>query len=420
MSVWEKVRHFLGSNTSPTEPASPRELFAAEVEAVIRQSPTVTAVRRKPGEYAFVVSRGDQEHTLFLDNVFAETRDLDPERRRELVARVVRIADAPDATAMSWDEVRAKLAPLLRTPSLFASVEEPTTDRLPIRRPFAPFLIECVGIDSDDGIAYATPYAIGKWGVEPSDVFAAATENGRAYFVDDVALFDPHAPYPIWHVSRDDSYESSRILVPGWLASFADKVSGRPVAIVPHRSMLIVGGDGDERCLRRLMDTAKGEFKASPRRISPALYTVDNDGDVVPLALSAGHPLAADVALGHIMAATDQYSDQKHQLEQRVDEEAFVAPYTGVRGKDGSAFSYTMWSRDVPSLLPRADQVALVFAPGVKGGETLFVPWEALVQIASDCFVQEPDLDPPRWRTIRWPEEPALEKLRAVAVRLGQ
>ena len=167
---------------------------------------------------------------------------------------------------------------------------------------------------------------IAKWGVQASDVFAAAAENGQGNFVDDIEPFDPQAPYPIWHVARDDSYESSRILVPGWLASFADKVNGRPVAIVPHRSLLIVGGDGDERCLRRLIDSAKGEFEASPRRISPALYTVDHDGMVIPLALPVGHPLAADVAVGHVMAAIAEYEVQKAQLEQHLREEVFSRP----------------------------------------------------------------------------------------------
>jgi hypothetical protein len=341
---------------------------------------------------------------------------MNPEQRRERVARFVRSIDTPDASAMTWVEVRPKLAPLLRTPTLFGGIPGFFGDKLPISRPFAPFLVECVGIDSEDGISYAAPHMIARWGVQPSDVFAASIENGQAYFTDDVASFDREAPYPIWHVSRDDSYESSRLLLPGWLASFADKVKGRPVAIVPHRSLLIVGGDGDERCLRRLIESAKGEFQASPRRISPALYTIEKGGKVIPLELPVGHALAADVAVGHAAMAVGEYEVQKAQLEERLSEDVFVASFNGIQRPDGGVLTYTTWSKDVPSLLPRADQVVLGFAPGEKGGEILRVPWPALMDIAGDCLTQEPDLDPPRWRTRRWPEEAALVKLRAVAM----
>lgn len=135
--------------------------------------------------------------------------------------------------------------------------------KVPLSRPFAPVVIECVGVDSDDGIAYVSPSMVEQWGVEKADVFAAASENGRAYFVDDVAPYDPESPVPIWYVAKDDSYESSRLAAPGWLASFADKVKGRPVAIVPRRDLLVVGGDGDEQCLRLLLNAASAEFESS-------------------------------------------------------------------------------------------------------------------------------------------------------------
>jgi hypothetical protein len=322
--------------------------------------------------------------------------------------------DAPDATKMAWNEVRPKLAPLLRTPSLFGSL--PKLDKRPLHRPFLPFLIECIGVDSDHGIAYAAPHMLEAWGVKAPDAFAAATENGRAYFVDDVAPFDPQAPYPLWHVARDDSYESSRLLVPGWLASFAGRVKGRPVAVVPHRSLLIVGGDGDERCLRRLIDTAKGEFQASPRGISPALYSVDDEDAVVPFVLPSDHPLAPDVAIGHVVLAMAEYNRQQQHLQAQIGNDIYVAPYKAVHADEGRVISYSIWSRGIPSLLPRTDEVALLVAPGDKHGEVLRVPWRALVDAVGVCLVQETDMDPPRWRATRWPEDGVLHKLRAVAV----
>jgi hypothetical protein len=416
MGIFDKVRQAFGAGHATPEPPSPRDLFAAAVEQAVRQVPSVTSVSRSPEGFGLLVERVGKKQSLFLDNVFAETRDMSPEQRRERIVRFVRSMDTPDATAMSWEEVRPKLAPLLRTPALFGGLAEVVGDKLPIHRPFAPFLIECVGVDSENGISYAAPHMIARWGVPPSDVFAAAREMGRAYFTDDVGPYDPEAPYPLWHVARDDSYESSRLLVPGWLASFAGKVNGRPVAIAPHRSLLVVGGDGDERCLRRLIDSAAAEFRASPRGISPALYTVDDDGTVVPLVLPTGHALAGDVAVGHVMLAMSEYEAQKAQLDRRLGEDVFVASFQGLKSPEGKVISYTTWLKNVASLLPRTDQVFLGLGAGGNGKEVLRVPWPALMDVAADCLSQEPGLDPPRWRTKGWPTEEAIAELRAVAI----
>jgi hypothetical protein len=323
----------------------------------------------------------------------------------------------PDHGALSWDEVRPKLAPLLRTPSLFAPLAQLGSDKRPLARPFAPHLIECIGIDSDDGIAYASADQIGKWGVSADEAFAVAASNGAAYFTDDVQPYDREAPYPIWHVARTDSYESSRLLVPGWLASFAGKVRGRPVAIVPSRGLLVVGGDGDDRCLQRLAATAKAEFQSAARRTSPALYTVDDAGKVVPLVLPAGHPRAGEVALGHVMMAMSEYEEQREPLQKRLGDDVFVASYKAVQLEAGGILTYAVWSRGSVSLLPEVGEVALLVDPGVEGSEILRVPWGKLVELAGDCLTKEDGVEPPRWRATGWPDDGAMKLLREAALR---
>src|SRR5207248_5392300 len=93
-------------------------------------------------------------------------------------------------------------------------------------------------------------------------------------------------------------------------AGFANRVAGRPVAIVPSRSRLLVGGDGNEACLRALVESAQREFMAAPRSISPALYTVDDRDAVVPLVLPAGSALAAEVALGHVSFRSEEHTSE--------------------------------------------------------------------------------------------------------------
>jgi hypothetical protein len=393
---------------------TPREIFAAEVQSVIEELFPGLTVRRHPEAYGFLFQRGDREQAMFLDNVFLETRDLDPDRRREQVVRFVRSMETPDPSSMAWDEVRPRLVPLLRTATVFAGIPQLSTAQKPLSRPFAPFLLECVGIDSEDGTTYAAPHELPRWGVGAEEAFVAATRNADEYFRDDVEPYDRQAPYPLWHVARDDSYESSRLLVSGWLASFAGKVTGRPVAIVPHRSALLVGGDGDERCLRRLVDTAKAEYGATPRRISPALYTVDAAGKVVPFALPAGHPLASDVAVGHAMLALAEYEAQKEALKPRIEEDVFIASFKAMKREDGSVYSFATWTEGVPTLLPETDEVLLVADPVEEGQEREFlrVAWTTFVELAGEWLEREEGIHPARWRASGWPDEGVMRKLR--------
>jgi hypothetical protein len=113
MSLWGKVRGIFGSNPAAAAQASPRDLLAAEVEAALRAMPAVASVGPTPDAYGLIVAHGGKQKTLFLDNLFDETRDLAPEQRRERIARLLRNLDAPDRDAMSWEEVRPKPAPLL-------------------------------------------------------------------------------------------------------------------------------------------------------------------------------------------------------------------------------------------------------------------------------------------------------------------
>ncbi len=53
--------------------------------------------------------------------------------------------------------------------------------------------------------------------------------------------------------------------------------------------------------------------------------------------------------------------------------------------------------------------------PG-KADAILRVGWQTLIDMVGDCLAQERDVDPPRWRTTRWPKDDVLAKLRAASV----
>ena len=398
MSFWSKVRGLFGGSgaAAAAAPRSPEELFAEAAERALIAGGALV-VRHEPETFSIVVKHGEREGTMFLANIFAETRDVDPAVRR---ARITAFASAHLTTEfdLPWEEARERLVPLVRPSTMFVRVaHHPGGGKPVLQRPFVPMLVETVAIDSPQSMQHLNLETADAWGVGHEVIFRQAREV-LGTVVTEIAPYDPEAPYPIWHVSNNDNYESSRLLLPGWLASFADKVRGRPVAVVPDRAMLLVGGDGDEACLRRLLQAAERQYASSPRSISPALYTVDDDGQVVPFHTPPGHPLEHDVELAHVKLALTEYGGQAEWLQRKLGEDVFVAKFSAIQADDGAVWSYCVWTRDVPSLLPRTTHVMLL-DPNVDE-KARRVPW---ADVASR-LTEEPDLDPPRYRTAGWPE----------------
>jgi hypothetical protein len=405
----------LGRKPEQTAAPSPHEVFAAEVANVLRQTPGVSGATFDADKFSFAVEAGDESWTLFLHNLFAETRELSPAARAERIQALVRSVQPAVADELDWDEARPGLVPLLRVATNFAAMPV-AADKQPYGRPFLPFLIECVGLDSSASTAFVGSQLAEPWGQAPDTLYECARANLLAHVEagDDTASFDASAAFPIWCVSRDDSYEASRLLLPGWLASFRGRVHGRPIAIVPERATLIVGGDADDACIERLIDTAQRQYQSSPRSISPALYTVDDQGRVIPFELPVTHPLANKVALGHITLAANEYAAQKQVLEERLTEDVYIGELSAVkRTSNGSYYSYTTWGKGVMSLLPQADELVLIEDTPDVQDKSLALSWETALTALGECLVREPGMDPPRWRTVAWPSQDVLAALAA-------
>ena len=431
MSIWNRVREMFGKNAEPQSApldrseaaaSTPEEHFRDEVVSIASQAPFIESAVADPEAYAVDLVYADGEQMkCFLGNLYAETRDVPPEERQLRVMHFLAVmADRPELPE-SWEDAAPMLMPVIRPATFFNHGVGPEEHgKQPVRRSFAPFLCEAVAIDHESAMAYAIVDNLERWGVSAEEAFRTARENLARMADQGVEIYDPSAPYRMWHVSSGDAYESSRMLVPGWLAGFRDKVEGRPVAAIPERSTLLVVGDAEPAALERLQASADREFRAAPRSISPALYTVDDDGAVVPLRVPPGHPLEHRVHEGEVHLAAVEYGAQKRALDaelERRGEDVFVASYSVVqRPSDGRVLSYCTWGEHVDSLLPRADLVGFV-GGDLQAGEAwhFLVPWEIVAREAASCWQLETSLDPPRMRTVRWPDAELLETLKSYA-----
>jgi hypothetical protein len=119
------------------------------------------------------------------------------------------------------------------------------------------------------------------------------------------------------------------------------------------------------------------------------------------------------------------YFEQRCALEERFERQAvgvFVADYALAARCDAPSFSYCVWTRGVPTLLPETDVVVLS-AMGSKSSDhwEAIVPWHVLLGVTGDTsLVLEPDLIPLLWRAVMWPTRPMLRQLQVEATRFSR
>lgn len=341
--MFDRIKRLFGGTGVSQDP---REAFLSQMRAVVTSHETVTRVERNPDHFGLDVWLGDERHALFLENVFAETREISPDERAARIQSFVGAMFEP-INDDSWDAVVETFVPSLRAATYAAQV---TTDGKPIgmiRRPFLPFIDILVAIDLPTSMRFVSQAKLATWKVTADQVVEAALARTHVLQNPPVDLYDEiHGP--MWVVSSNDTYEASRLLIPGWLASFRDKVEGRPIAIFPERGTLVIGGDAKPEMIRRMLDMANREFDASTRRISPALYSVDDAGKVVPYEAPEFGALANAVRFAHEKLATYEYTQQKELLDAHFEKtglDIFVASYKVFEDDAGVLRSFSVWTK---------------------------------------------------------------------------
>jgi hypothetical protein len=318
----------------------------------------------------------------------------------------------------TWSTVAPRLLPVLRSQSFFrAGSGDLGTMPLPASQPFVPFVDLGLVVDEDDRMSYVSSTHLAQWGVTLEDALLHAVRNS-ARLAPAVSDDDD-----IFHVDAGDDHESSRLAVPGFLADFKGKVAGAPIAIMPSRSQLWIGGADDDELVSQLADRAAREYDAANRSISPALYTVDASGEVVPFHVEPAHPAYHAVRLGHLKLQVHEYDLQKQELDAHHDHDAvdvFVASLNGLVRDDGLALTWTLWSDGIDTLLPAADLICFLSADRRERRTVpdLFVPFAAVRDILGAGFVPEADHRPPRFRVSAHPPAELMDRLRAAAVTL--
>src|SRR5690606_25249965 len=240
-------------------------------------------------------------------------------------------------------------------------------------------------------------------GIDLETAFAIAHDNLDRLSEDDFLTLSPGLYLSPWR----DNHDASRLVLTERLRRL--RVRGLPVVMTPNRDHLLVAGSDDPPALEAMAAITRDLMQEPRFDTSIPLCLVD---DVyAPFVPERGHPLHAVYAELRVMQLADEYAQQKLLLERQHERDGidlFVASFTGLDGDD-TAFSYCVWTKDVATLLPRAERIAL-FDP--EQGAPVVAPWEVVAEIAGD-LMQPVARYPPRYRVETFPDAAALSAVRA-------
>lgn len=378
---------WFGKKQAAEQPVSPQEYFTREVEQLLMARPNVT-VRRGAEEFTLIINANGRDSTAFLGNVFHHARELEPERRRELLDRFVSGLTDPEPEFATIDEAREVLAVTLRGP---VGGEH---GKNMVAREFLPCLQEYLVIDGAHRISFCMEPAVSKWNTPLDELFAI----GRQRIADTGARLSFEEDRGVYSVDNDDDYESARLLLPGFLASFADQVKGRPIAVVPTRNQLYIAGDADPATVISFCELAEREYAASPRRVSAAIYSVDEAGRVVRYVRDVKDEAALRARASHVRFEGNEYTAQRQDLQaqQEIDlNPAFIASFGGLESKAGELLSWASIASELQTWLPRTDLLVIQ-----HGSEQKLFAWDEVQRVAPHRLKPVPDLFPPRWETL--------------------
>ncbi|ONI78721.1 hypothetical protein ALI144C_28440 [Actinosynnema sp. ALI-1.44] len=383
---------------------TPEEQFTDDFVATINRLPGIAKITRTDGFGIDVRRVGEPgAHSIFLGNLFAEVRHLSQAERKEAVQQFVAAMFSQPDEPESWEAAAPRLRPVLRTAS-YAQAGQVGGITV-ASRPSMRHLVEMIVIDHEHRMSLVNSDSLEEWGVTFDEAYQRGAQN---LMVEGTHL--ARLDNGVLAVASEDTYESSRLVVPGWLAGLGDEVGIVPVAVVPSRDMMLIADERDNAAVQWVLDEGLKIFSDHPRWLSPVPYKADEDGDIVAWKPDRGHPSYAAVRLAERTLETYEYREQRTRMEKlfrQAGEDLEVTAYEVETGPDGTARSFTTWPKGHDALLPYADEILFP-----ADSEPFRVPWSAAADVLTGEW-EEALTTPPRRRTLRWPDEQVLARLRS-------
>jgi hypothetical protein len=362
----------------------------------------------EPNRRILIGSAGDGQ-SVFLGNFYQEYVSLPRKQRAVHLRNRARMLlgggiEPPDDYEEAREHLRPKLwarAAIVKT-RLHIELDggDPGRFDLPDYE-VGSHLIASLVYDLPDQMVSVSREQLEKWGVSYYEALEAARENlgGTEHVV-------ARLGEGFYTVATGDSYDACRLLLPDLIDRF--EVQGDLIAMIPNRDSLYIAGSEDIEALTVMLDFTDEALK-QPRPMVP-IPVRWSDGEWLDWAPPPGHPLEQRFRDFQLRFLAEEYAEQKSLLDaiqERNGVDIFVPTFT-VASKGDYKQSFAVWPRDIPSLLPKSDVVALSSDPE---GAPILARWHDLQEVAGE-LLNETEHYPARYKVDGFPSPKQLEELR--------
>lgn len=354
----------------------------------------------------FRLLRTDREHVTNLSNIYQEHCSLPrTERRSHLLRLVQSLLIDHDSIPDDFSEARSHLRPKIWLRSMFANMELEAKLKgskgldFPLY-PIGEHLYSSLVYDMPTSMASISNETLETWGVTYYEAMECARQN-----LEESTMAWAQIGDNFHSAVSGDNYDSSRVLLLDRIRTF--DVIGDPIAMVAQRDAMYVTGSEDEAGLGIMLALTEKTLAEESRPLSPVPMQLV-DGEWVDWMPNRDHPLYAKFALLETNFLGGLYSEQKELLdavnEQTMEDDAFVASFSGLQNEAGEVRSYCVWGAGVHALLPKTQYIMLPTEAGLAAsGE-----WNLVRKHVGDLMQPVEGLYPTRYRVREFPSQQQL------------
>ena len=364
-----------------------------------------------PFEYdreKFSVTQG-RGALIILHNAYAEYCRAAKGDRDKVMQTFLRSWATTFVIPDDFEDAKPDLLPVLRARTYF----EVDIKRIAPDADLDNYPYQIVGEDLCLSLVYDLPTTmmgvtqenLDAWGVTLYEALEAAKENLRER-TNNYAQIGT-----MFSMVHGDSYDATRLVLIDAIERIG--IEGEVIAMVPNRDSLLLASEGDEEALCSMLKIAEDGIQHERYISGMALRLAGDEWE--PWIPSIRHPLYAKFAQLRMQTIERDYESQKELLEAEVKRHArdlYVASLSVVQNENtGEVISYSVWAKGVPTLLPRADVLALS-TPDDQGSYSRVASahWDAVYQLAGHLMTPQEGY-PARFLVDSFPSEEVLREL---------
>lgn len=394
---------FISSTVSPNK-------FAKIFLASARKQGFQKAMTYDASDFRFFIDN-DKSNIFHLTNAYRDYRNAEKAERENVLSKYtssLEVASIPT----SFNVAKSHILPAIRAKGLGESLRITNLmqkNDSPLDQLFIPFSADAdmmLAYDTEQSIQMVGMTVLESWGVSAAEAMAVAFDNLRDRTIDQFGDLGDG----IWVGQWNDSYDTSRVLLPD--VAYRSNVGSNPVMMIPTRGCFLLTSSNNVTGQLKMIEYARESVERDGRVISALMYRFQ-DGKVIEY-ISEDEFVIQKMANFNREYVADDYASQKDFLDKLHDSEGtdiFVASFSiATNTTTGNITSFCSWTKDVDSLLPKTDVVAMVDLDAFQKYSIKYIAWADAIAL-DGYLLPDANTHPIRYRATQFP---SAEQLRAI------